>query len=493
MRFPSFVVTSSCHYWFVLWVFLALPAGTAMAEDNSSIQAMIDRGEFASAEQLLQSLISDPAAPVTGGPAVQLEILRRIRHDFSLDEQTVLQQVRRTIPDVNTADLARWREANELQSRMIDGKVRYFRRAVSNLYRFSDDARKRRDEHAGPAGKSNSEKFRFTEHIAKLVKLAESTDQKELYPVRHRVTYELSVAADHPRVKPGAIVRAWLPYPQTYRQQRDVQLIDSQPSVTLIAENGAPHRTLYFEHVIDEAKVAPSFRAEFQFVTSAYCPKLDPRLVEPYDIAGALYQQYTSERLPHIEFSPEVRSLAAEIVQQETNPLSKATRIFRWVSNNIPWCGEMEYCIIPSLSAKGLRARRGDCGVQGMTFITLCRAVGVPARWQSGWETKPGEENMHDWSEIYVEPWGWLPVDASYGVREHDDERVQNFLCGRMDPYRMIVNLDYAQPLQPAKTSFRSEPNDFQRGEIEIDGHNLYFNEWRWRFDVETEPLDESS
>ena len=62
-----------------------------------------------------------------------------------------------------------------------------------------------------------------------------------------------------------------------------------------------------------------------------------------------------------------------------------------------------------------------------------------------------------------------------------------------MDPYRMIVNLDYARQLEPEKISFRSEPNDFQRGEIEIDGHNLYFDEWTWRFDVETQPLASTS
>ena len=54
----------------------------------------------------------------------------------------------------------------------------------------------------------------------------------------------------------------------------------------------------------------------------------------------------------------------------------------------------------------------------------------------------------------------------------------------------MIVNLDYARALDPAKTGFRSEPTDFQRGEIEIDGHNLYFNEWSYDFQVETEVLN---
>jgi hypothetical protein len=62
-----------------------------------------------------------------------------------------------------------------------------------------------------------------------------------------------------------------------------------------------------------------------------------------------------------------------------------------------------------------------------------------------------------------------------------------------MDPYRLIVNLDYARELHPPKTSFRSEPNDFQRGEVEIDGHNLYFDEWDWTFRVESTPLTETS
>jgi transglutaminase-like putative cysteine protease len=258
----------------------------------------------------------------------------------------------------------------------------------------------------------------------------------------------------------------------------------------MITENGSPHRAIYFEKTLADASKPPRFRAEFEFVTSAYYPKLDAAKVQPYDVTSELYRQYTNERPPHIVFTPEVRRLAREITADESNPLEKALRIFRWVSKNVPWCSEMEYSIIPNLSAKGLSARRGDCGVQGMVFITLCRAAGVPARWQSGWQTKPGDWNMHDWSEFYIEPWGWLPADASYGVREHADPRVRDFFCGHMDPYRLIVNLDYARELQPPKTSFRSEPNDFQRGEIEIDGHNLYFDEWDWTFRVETMPLN---
>lgn len=420
-----------------------------------------------------------PAA--AAGSAVEAEILRRTRLDFSVTPEQLLDQLRESIPDVTAADVTRWAESGDLVHRTFDGQTFYFRNAAANLFRTSEEARKRRP-HVPPAKK----RFDLNGVLHKLVDEAEISPTPEIAPVHHRVSYELAVHEGHPLVKPGAKVRAWLPFPQEYRQQHDVKLTSGDPPNGRIAPPSAPHRSIYFEQVVTDTGKAPRFRIEFEFTTSAYCPRLDPAAVKPYDKSSALYREFTAERAPHILMTPEVRTLAAEIVGDETNPLEKARRVFRWVSKNLPCVSEMEYSIIPSLSAKGLQARCGDCGVQGLTFITLCRAAGVPARWQSGWGTKPGEENMHDWSEIYIEPYGWLPADASYGVREDDDPRVRDFFCGRLDPYRLIVNLDYGREFNPPKSSFRSEPTDFQRGEIEIDGHNLYFNEWDYEFEVET-------
>jgi transglutaminase-like putative cysteine protease len=98
---------------------------------------------------------------------------------------------------------------------------------------------------------------------------------------------------------------------------------------------------------------------------------------------------------------------------------------------------------------------------------------------------------MHDWTEIYVAPWGWLPVDPSYGLKKSDDPAVREFYFGHQDSYRMIVNLDYGQPLHPAKQSLRSEPTDFQRGEVEVDGRNLYFNQYDYDFSFTQNPGSE--
>jgi hypothetical protein len=49
----------------------------------------------------------------------------------------------------------------------------------------------------------------------------------------------------------------------------------------------------------------------------------------------------------------------------------------------------------------------------------------------------------------------------------------------------MIVNDDIAAKFQARKKYFRSEPYDFQRGELEWRGGNIYFDKWDYHIDVE--------
>ncbi len=313
--------------------------------------------------------------------------------------------------------------------------------------------------------------------------------------MHHHITYTVTIRPNMPGVKAGSRVRVWLPYPQEYRQQRDVKLISASPEPKLIAPSavegnpvgGAPQRTVYFEEQVADPAQPMEFKEVFEYTCFAYYPQLDEAKVQPLpsDWNGACL----GERPPHIVFTPALRRQAAKIVGSETNPLAKARKIFRWVSANIKWNAEDEYCTIPSLVLKGFTARRGDCGIQNTVFITLCRIAGIPARWQSGWETKPtGKWGMHDWAEIYLAPWGWLPADASYGVQKSDNPRIADFYCGHQDSYRMIVNLDWGRELFPPKQSLRSEPADFQRGEVEVDGQNLYFNQWDYSMKLERTP-----
>ncbi len=453
---------------------------------------MLESGDFRKAEESL-------TARAQNEPSVSMEALRareelvdiigRIRFEYSLDAVGLLAKIKKSIPDATAEDVERWASDSSARFKVIDGRKLFFRREPRNIFLFSEEANKRR----AAAGRGPSApKWPLTEHLAAILAEADRTGAGEVLPIQHRVTHTLTIRNDHPAIQPGAKVRVWLPLAQEYRQQRNVRLIRTSPAATLVAPSaiegnpvtGALQRTVYFEHTIGDVNAPLVFNEVFEYTSYAYCPKLDVTKVEP--LPADWNDAYLTERAPHIVFTPAIREQVATIVGDETNPLIKARKIFRWISVNIPWNAEDEYCIIPSFALKGFGARRGDCGVQNSLFIAMCRIAGVPARWQSGFETKPGEAwGMHDWAEIYIAPWGWLPADASYGLQQSEDLRVAEFYCGRQDSYRLIVNLDWGRELFPPKQSLRSEPADFQRGEVEIDGKNLYYDAWEAKTEVE--------
>jgi transglutaminase-like putative cysteine protease len=485
----------------------ATGASAAWTSDDPIIRravALVRDGKFADAASLLAAEQSrlDSDAAVARDELV--EVIRRTRREYSQDAAAVLKEVKKLIPDATAGDIDRWRATGALQHRTIDGQAWFFRREPGNLFRFDAEAKRRRDQHARPkeAAEPQAKKFDLVQHLTDVAAAADANPDggPEVLPVHHRMRYVVTVVPNRAGAKAGSLVRAWLPFPQVYRQQRDVKMVRTSPPDALVAppgnaddpSDGAPQRSVYLQQRVADPAQPVRFELEFEYAISAYYPRLSDADARPLPTgarADAL-RPFLVERPPHVAFTPEVMKTVADVVADETNPLARARRIFHFVDERIPWCAEEEYSVIPSLSAHGLSRGRGDCGVQGTVFITMCRAAGIPARWQSGWQTRPGQVNLHDWAEFYVEPWGWLPADASYGVqRASDDPRVRDFYLGHLDAYRLIVNLDYGRPLHPPKGSFRSEPLDFQRGEIELDGRNLYFDEWSYDMDIEWAPL----
>jgi hypothetical protein len=49
----------------------------------------------------------------------------------------------------------------------------------------------------------------------------------------------------------------------------------------------------------------------------------------------------------------------------------------------------------------------------------------------------------------------------------------------------MIVNNDFGGQMDPPKRYPRSDTVDFQRGEVEWEYGNLYYNQWDYSFQIE--------
>lgn len=459
-------------------------AGAALAADASRITdrviAAIDAGQFESAEAAISEALAQPAVNDETRDALlfQRERMRRILLDFTLDAAAVKARLKRQIPGLTDAEFTRWDAQGLLERQVIDGRLRYFNRAPSNLFRLSAEARARRAEQTplvdGPMETPN--------HYHRAVRQAALTQERSsVLPQRIRVTQSLTVDAD--AVPAGETVRAWIPFPRVLPgQQEDVRLLDSTPAVAVVAPETALQRTAYLEKPA-ESGTPTEFSISYELTIYAQYQPVDPERAEPAAMTPEL-EPYLSERPPHIVFNQSLRLMSEQIVGNETNPWRIAQKLFAAV-DEIPWAGAREYSTITNISDYALHAGHADCGQQTLLLMALLRLNGIPARWQSGMVYSEGDYwNLHDWAWLYIAPYGWMPMDVTFGRFEEAPE-LEWFYLGGLDAFRIAFNDDYSRPFHPAKQHFRSETVDLQRGEVEWSGGNLYFDQWDYSFDAE--------
>ena len=471
----------------LLSVVLASQAGLAAGpEIVDRVAASIDSGQFEAAETAISRALdeSDTAAGTRAGLRFQRERMRRILIDFSLDADDVKASVRRQIPDLTDGEFARWDDHGLFERQVIDGRLLYFNRSPSNLFRLSTEALARRSEQTsltdGPMETLNA-------YHREVRKAALEEEQSSVLPRRVKVTQSLTVDAD--AVPAGETVRAWIPLPRVLPgHQEDLRVLTSEPVTRDVAPESVMQRTVYFEKTA-EAGQPTGFSVSYELTVFAQYNEIDPDRVEPGTITPAL-APYVAERPPHILFNESLRLMSRQIVGDETNPWRIAQKLYAAV-DEILWAGAREYSTITNISDYALHAGHADCGQQTLLLIALLRHNGIPARWQSGMVFSDGEYwNLHDWGLLYIEPYGWLPMDVTFG-RFGDSQELEWFYLGGLDGWRLAFNDDYGTDFTPPKQHFRSETVDSQRGEAEWEGGNLYFDQWRYGFEAEFVPLSQ--
>lgn len=467
---------------------LAGPSGIPPAEPGnrelSAVIQLVTAGQFKAAEAGIDAALKQQDLPPDARRAFefQRERMQRMRLDFSLTADQVKAKVRKQIPDLTDAEFAQWDAHGLFEHMDIDGQRLYFNRAPSNLFQLSAVAVARQKDRTTRTGSGLPKEVNdnYIDFDRKVIAQANATGKSSVLPQRVQVTQTLTVDAD--AVPAGKTVRAWIPYPRADAgQQENIRFISSQPSAHRIAPASALQRTVYLEQAAQAGKPTV-FKITYQVTLYAQHHAIDPAKVQSEKITPEL-APYVAERAPHVVFTEPLRVFSKQVVGDATNPYEIARRIFAAV-DEIPWAGAREYSTIPDISAYTLQAGHGDCGEQTLLLITLMRMNGIPARWQSGWTFTNGKyDDIHDWAEIYLAPYGWIPVDVTYGRLASSDPALKWFYLGGLDNYRIAFNDDFSQDFIPAKQHFRSDTVDSQRGEVEWDGGNLYYDKWDYHFD----------
>ena len=282
-----------------------------------------------------------------------------------------------------------------------------------------------------------------------------------------RITLEASIRVKKEYERAGGRVLVHLPVPKPCEQVSEIRILNAGPESFRLAPEDAEQRTICFETDLRPDQV---FSVRYSYLNHVDYVELDPEKAAEEQPDFCL-----EEQAPHILFTAFLRELLREILGGERNPVRKARKIYDFVTTKVRYSFVRSYILLENISEYAARNLKGDCGVQAILFITLCRMAGIPARWQSGLVVSELHTGCHDWAQFYAAPYGWVFADPSFGgsaCRQGDAER-WNYYFGNLDIFRMPANSAIQSEFEPPKRRLRADPIDNQTGEIEYEDCGL--------------------
>lgn len=435
------------------------------------------------------------------------EMIRRMPADFPYTRAEAMDIIRAEIPSYTEAEFDAAVACGQIRFIYLHGEMRIFNRFFSSMCKSVPEFRAR-TKVALNGGESSGRGSKGDLRLNRSMRI-----MKEQGALANRITIRATVKVEDTAFKPGMLVRVHVPIAAACEQQSDIRIESMFPENGQIAPEDAEQRTVYWEENMQENH---EFSVTYSYVHTAKWHDVEtvlhgmpmsqgamqdagsacsevaqrpsgvPELPCLKPEALAEYVKDTAELAPHIEFTPYIRALTEACAQGCTTPLEKAKSFYDFITKNFRYTYMPAYFTLDSIAENCARSFTGDCGVFALLFITMCRCAGIPAEWQSGFAAEPEFVGGHDWARFYVEPFGWLFADPSFGVssNRNENEERRMFYFGNLDPYRMVANRAFQAPFTVDKCYFRTDPYDNQYGEIETEDRGLRYDEYKRKAEI---------
>lgn len=395
--------------------------------------------------------------------ALEYELVDERIKQFPYTAAEALAKLQEQIPDFTEAELQKADQNGLAEWMYINGEKHYIHNIVRNLMRTELGNFTR----GGHPDKDQKEREAVQAVMA---------DMKRNGQAVWRFKIHAEVGPSEEKAGSNRKLLAHLPVPAV-RFQTDWVTIDQVSEQDAVIDPEKSDWRAVSQTCLDDSaktKAKHPFSVEYSYqVTAKYIDlwSTDALLPEKelYSEAEMDPKTELGEQLPHICFTPYLKELAAEITQGVDTQLEMARRIYDYITKNVKYSFMKDYRYMSDIADSCARNLRGDCGVQAILFITLCRICGIPAGWQSGLYTNPYYIGAHDWARFYIEGYGWLFADPSLGGSAYarGDELGRQFYFGNLDPFRMCANHRFMQPYAVAKKYLPQDPCDNQTGELE--------------------------
>jgi transglutaminase-like putative cysteine protease len=359
-------------------------------------------------------------------------------------------------PDLSAAQRAALLDDPGMVTQRSDGEVWYFEDTISNIVYHNMTIMR--------AANAKKQYTPFYDELAPLALAPAPADGAGTGPYSDPVTWEgtEAIAIPRDRLPATGTLQLWVPLPVEYGPQENVTIVSLEPARYLRSTTGpgADLGIAYFSIPLEEVRDPyVNVSARFRFTEYTQRFTVDPAKVKPYNTSDPEYRKYTAPSA-NIVITPAMKKKAQEIVKNETNPYLQAQRIYRYVSDSLPYSHAPHMLLEATGKPRSeyvLETGIGDCGAQSQYFAALCRSIGIPARVPAGYQMILGPAGTHVWAEYYVEGYGWIPADVtvaegadwSYNATVAEREQYRDFFSRDLDPYRFVIQKDVDVPLSP--------------------------------------------
>jgi transglutaminase-like putative cysteine protease len=134
-----------------------------------------------------------------------------------------------------------------------------------------------------------------------------------------------------------------------------------------------------------------------------------------------------------VSLPPEIWRQALDLTMAETAVFEKAAAIMRWIHEAFTY--EPGTTDVETHLEQAFALRKGVCQDFTHVMIGMCRAIGLPARYASGYILTGGRDSLvgaqasHAWCEVYLPETGWIGFDPTNSVLA--DQRYVKIAVGR--------------------------------------------------------------
>lgn len=237
--------------------------------------------------------------------------------------------------------------------------------------------------------------------------------------VELKQSYEFSTSGETRRI------RFIVPLPQNLPDRQKVLSIRYSPKPTRIIEDrGKRYAEFVFDRPEKQIKTTIQIKAElFRYDLITAMKNRKHASMEEEGLEVFLKEERFIEK-DH----DQIQEIAGGIAGR--TEVDAVLNIYDYVLDH------MEYAA-PNRRSRGavraLQRGKGDCTEYADLFVALCRAKDIPARVVTGFTVRfDSESPKHNWAEVYLQEYGWVPFDPSAGDIENAIIRGRAF--SRMGP-----------------------------------------------------------